>query len=81
MKRRYGLLALALLALLLLNLGAQEEPALPASTSQPPSDAAAPVPAQQPGSPALASPVARRLPPHRPAPSRLPPAGGPCRRR
>ncbi|MFQ2321631.1 F0F1 ATP synthase subunit delta [Aeromonas dhakensis] len=58
MKRRYGLLALALLALLLLNLGAQEEPALPASTSQPPSGAAAPVPAQRSGSPALASPVA-----------------------
>ena len=58
MKRRYGLLALALLALLLLNLGAQEEPARPASTSQPPSGAAAPVQAQRPGSPALASPVA-----------------------
>ncbi|MGN4983814.1 hypothetical protein ACTFBY_21485, partial [Aeromonas dhakensis] len=47
MKRRYGLLALALLALLLLNLGAQEEPARPASTSPPPSGAAAPVQAKK----------------------------------
>ncbi|WP_421272538.1 hypothetical protein [Aeromonas taiwanensis] len=58
MKRRYSLLALALLALLLLNLGAQEEPARPAPSSQPPSGAAAPVQAQLPDSPALASPVA-----------------------
>lgn len=58
MKRRYGLLALALLALLLLNLGAQEEPAHPAPTSQPPSGAGESVQAQLPGSPTLASPVA-----------------------
>lgn len=74
MKRRYGFLALAVLALLLLNLGGQDDPDQPVPASGPSPVTAAP-------SPQASAPLAARLPPPQgpSQPSHCTPAGGPCR--
>ncbi|MCV3277691.1 hypothetical protein [Aeromonas hydrophila] len=69
MKRRYGLLALAVLALLLLNLSRQEEPTRPAHTGQSAQPAAAASPQTQPPLTPATGPVAATAVPAGPAPA------------
>lgn len=69
MKRRYGLLALAVLALLLLNLSWQEAPKRPAHTGQSAQPAAAASPQTQPALIPATSRVAATAVPDDPAPA------------
>ncbi len=69
MKRRYGLLALAVLALLLLNLSWQEAPTRPAHTGQLAQPAAAEAPQTQPPLTPATGPVAATAVPAGPAPA------------
>ena len=69
MKRRYGLLALAVLALLLLNLSWQEAPTRPAHTGQLAQPAAAASPQTQPAQARASGPVAATTVPAGPAPA------------
>ncbi|HHQ4568450.1 TPA: hypothetical protein ACSP2E_003834 [Aeromonas hydrophila] len=69
MKRRYGLLALAVLALLLLNLSWQEAPTRPAHTGQSAQPAAAASPQTQPALIPATGPVAATAVPAGPAPA------------
>ncbi|WP_323883284.1 hypothetical protein [Aeromonas hydrophila] len=69
MKRRYGLLALAVLALLLLNLSWQEAPKRPAHTGQSAQPAAAASPQTQPALIPATGPVAATAVPTGPAPA------------
>ncbi|WP_270826722.1 hypothetical protein [Aeromonas sp. Y318-1] len=69
MKRRYGLLALAVLALLLLNLSWQEAPKQPAHTGQLAQPAAAEAPQTQPPLTPATGPVAATTEPAGPAPA------------
>lgn len=69
MKRRYGLLALAVLALLLLNLSWQEAPTRPTHTGQSAQPAAAASPQTQPPLPPTTGPVAATAVPAGPAPA------------
>lgn len=69
MKRRYGLLALAVLALLLLNLGWQEAPTRPAHTGQLAQPATAASPQTQPPLPPASGPLAATAVPAGPAPA------------
>ncbi|MBO0407867.1 hypothetical protein [Aeromonas hydrophila] len=69
MKRRYGFLALAVLALLLLNLSWQEAPARPAHTGQSAQPAAAASPQTQPPLTPATGPVAATAVPAGPAPA------------
>lgn len=69
MKRRYGLLALAVLALLLLNLGWQEAPTRPAHSGQLAHPAAAEAPQTQPALTHASGPVAATTVPDGPAPA------------
>ncbi|MFB0594454.1 hypothetical protein ACETWN_11800 [Aeromonas hydrophila] len=69
MKRRYGLLALAVLALLLLNLSWQEAPMRPAHTSQSAQPTAAASPQTQPPLTPATDPVAATTVPTSPAPA------------
>lgn len=69
MKRRYGLLALAVLALLLLNLSWQEVPTRPAHTGQSAQPAAAASPQTQPPLTPATGPVAATAVPAGPAPA------------
>lgn len=72
MKRRYGLLALAVLALLLLNLSWQEAPTRPAHTGQSAQPAAAASPQTQPPLALATGPVAATTVPDSPAPAPAP---------
>ncbi|BCO15453.1 hypothetical protein H9X88_16040 [Aeromonas hydrophila] len=72
MKRRYGLLALAVLALLLLNLSWQEAPTRPAHTGQLAQPATAASPQTQPPLPTASGPVAATAVPAGPAPAPAP---------
>ena len=67
MKRRYGFLALAVLALLLLHLGWQEAPERPALTSQSARPAAAESPQTQPPLAPVTGPIATTAAPASPA--------------
>ncbi|WP_432687731.1 hypothetical protein [Aeromonas hydrophila] len=69
MKRRYGLLALAVLALLLLNLSWQEAPTPPAHTGQSAQPAATELPRTQPPLTPTSGPVAATAVPAGPAPA------------
>ncbi|AJQ53218.1 TPA: hypothetical protein F3L15_04660 [Aeromonas hydrophila] len=69
MKRRYGLLALAVLALLLLNLSWQEAPTRPAHTGRSAQPAAAEAPQTQPAQAPATGPVAATAVPDGPAPA------------
>lgn len=69
MKRRYGVLALAVLALLLLNLSWQEVPTRPAHTGQSAQPAAAASPQTQPPWTPATGPVAATAVPAGPAPA------------
>lgn len=69
MKRRYGVLALAVLALLLLNLSWQEAPTRPAHTGQSTQPAAAESPQTQPPLTPATGPVAATAVPAGPAPA------------
>ncbi|UCM62231.1 hypothetical protein LEO78_02915 [Aeromonas hydrophila] len=69
MKRRYGLLALAVLALLLLNLSWQEAPKRPTHTGQSAQPATAASPQTQPPLPPATDPVAATAVPAGPAPA------------
>ncbi|MFQ2275079.1 hypothetical protein [Aeromonas hydrophila] len=69
MKRRYGLLALAVLALLMLNLSWQEVPTRPAHTGQSAQPAAAASPQTQPPLTPATGPVAATAVPAGPAPA------------
>lgn len=69
MKRRYGLLALAVLALLLLNLSWQEAPTWSTHTGQSAQPAAAASPQTQPPLPPATDPVAATAVPAGPAPA------------
>ncbi|MFM5669311.1 hypothetical protein ACET7G_13150 [Aeromonas hydrophila] len=69
MKRRYGLLALAVLALLLLNLSWQETPARPTHTGQLAQPAATELPRTQPPLTPTSGPVAATAVPDGPAPA------------
>ncbi|MGL6371067.1 hypothetical protein ACSZNB_16225 [Aeromonas hydrophila] len=69
MKRRYGLLALAVLALLLLNLSWQEAPTRPTHTGQSAQPAAAAAPQTQPPLTPATDPVAATAVPAGPAPA------------
>ncbi|SIQ81172.1 hypothetical protein [Aeromonas hydrophila] len=72
MKRRYGLLALAVLTLLLLNLGWQEAPTRPAHTSQLAQPATAASPQTLPALAPATGPVAATAVPAGPAPAPAP---------
>ncbi|MGL5214938.1 MAG: hypothetical protein ACRC8R_07355 [Aeromonas hydrophila] len=69
MKRRYGLLALAVLALLLLNLSWQEAPTRPTHTGQSAQPAATEAPQTQPPLPPATDPLAATAVPAGPAPA------------
>ncbi|WP_339329668.1 hypothetical protein [Aeromonas hydrophila] len=69
MKRRYGLLALAVLALLLLNLSWQEAPTRPAHTGQSAQPTAAEAPQRLPALAPASGPVAATAVPDGPAPA------------
>ncbi|HHQ4784942.1 hypothetical protein ACSZND_08070 [Aeromonas hydrophila] len=69
MKRRYGLLALAVLALLLLNLSWQEAPTRPAHTGQSAQPATAASPQIQPPQAPATGPLAATAVPDGPAPA------------
>ncbi|MGN5259480.1 hypothetical protein ACTG1L_02415 [Aeromonas hydrophila] len=69
MKRRYGLLALAVLALLLLNLSWQETPTRPTHTGQSAQPATAASPQTQPPLPTATGPLATTAVPDGPAPA------------
>lgn len=69
MKRRYGLLALAVLALLLLNLSWQEAPTRPTHTGQSAQPATAASPQTQPPLPHASGPVVATAVPDGPAPA------------